>query len=85
MLIQLSLEVTDVLCLAGIKGKVADRSNEGVDTQGDVSKNNVCEGSRLPTVGLKRGVVDDKATNPTKEEGKKETNYVVIHRSELLS
>ena len=75
----LCLEVTDVAGLVGIECKVADRSNDHVNTTSDGTKYKVCKSSGLPTLGLERGVVDDKATDPTKEEGKKETNYIVVH------
>ena len=85
-MIILTLEVTDVAFLAGVELEVADRCNEHVDTAGDATKEKVCKGSGLPSLGLKRGVVDDKATDPAKEESEKETNQViVVHFYRLLS
>ena len=74
----LALEVTDVLFLGRIKEKVADRSNEGVDTEGDGAENEVSPRSGGVAFGLEGGVVDDNAANPTEEEGKKETDELVV-------
>ena len=78
--------VTYVLCLCGIEYEIANRSHQTVDTQGYVSKNEVAACSRGIALGLKRGVVDDKATYPTQEKGQQEAyEFVVIHSLSLLS
>jgi hypothetical protein len=74
---ELFLYVTNVLFFGRIKEKVADGSNEAVDTESDVTENEVSPASGGVTFGLEAGVVDDDATDPTKEESEQETNYFV--------
>ena len=95
---ELFLYVTNVLFFGRIKEKVADGSNEGIDTESNVTENEVSPASGGVTFGLEAGVVDDDATDPTKEESEQETNYfvgingvyyivvgVVVHVRDLLS
>lgn len=85
------LDVTDVLFLGGIKEKVADGSNERINAEGDDAEEEVSQSSGGITFGLQRGVVDDKATDPTEEEGQQEAdelvvvNGVVVHDVNRLS
>ena len=65
---ELLLNVTDVLFLVGIEGEVADRCYQAVDTKGDHSQEDVSQRSRLKACGLKRGVIDHKASDPSQEE-----------------
>ena len=72
--------VTDVSCFSGIEYEVADGSNESIDAASDVAENEVSKGSGSIAFGFQRCVVDDKASDPTKEKCKKEANeFVVIH------
>ena len=75
---QLCLEVADILFLIWIECKVADWSNETVDTKCDVTENEVSPGSGSEACGLKSSVVDDYATNPSEEECEQEANEVVV-------
>lgn len=85
-LFKLFLYVTDVLLFGRIKGKVADRCNKRINTECDVSEKEICPGSGLKACRLERGMVDNNATNPSKEEGQQEANeVVVIHFKILLS
>ena len=74
----LLLYVTDVSRLSGIKGEVADRSNEIINTKGHDAEEEVSESSRSVSLGLEIGVVDYDTTNPTKEEGQKKTDEFVV-------
>jgi hypothetical protein len=76
--IRLVLLVADVLFLGGIEGQVADGSNENVNTAGDVTQNDVCTGSGGVSLGLEAGVIDDKAAEPTQEEGQQKANESVV-------
>ena len=83
---ELVLLVADISFLGGIEGQVADGSNQGVDTEGQVGQNEVCPGSGGVALGLEGSVVDDEATNEAQEEGQQETNQVLItHYGVLLS
>ena len=74
------LLVTDIIRLSRIEGKVADRSNESVNSKSNGGKNEVEPGSGSVTLRLKRGAVNDDASYPAKEERKKETSdFVVFH------
>ena len=64
---QLRFEVTDVLIFVRVEREVADGSNKPVDTAGKGTPNKVCPSSALPTSGLEGAVVDDEATDGTKE------------------
>lgn len=70
------LLVTDILCLVGAEAEVGKRSNEGVDTAGKVTPDEVRTGSGLVAFGLQLRVVDDETSEPTEEECKQETFYV---------
>lgn len=76
--VKLTFEVTNVLGLSGIKEQVADRCYEGVNSERNKSKEKVCECSGLVSFGLKGSMVDNKASDPAKEEGQKKTNDVVV-------
>ena len=65
---QLRFEVTDVLVLVGVEREVADSSNEGINTAGKHTQEEVSHSSALPTSGLKGAVVDDEAADGAKEE-----------------
>ncbi|MBP3396412.1 MAG: hypothetical protein J6L87_04475 [Clostridia bacterium] len=80
-----ALEVADVLFLAGIEEQVADGGNQGVDTAGDIAKEQVSLGSAGVALRLQGGVVDDQAADLTQEKGQQETDeIVVIHCQDLL-
>ena len=49
---RLILLVADVFLLSGIKGQVADGSNQAVDTEGDHSQEDVSAGSTGEAFGL---------------------------------
>ena len=51
--------VANIAVLCGIKRKVADRSNQAVDTESNDCEEEVATGSRSETFGFKTGVVDD--------------------------
>jgi hypothetical protein len=91
VILELTLEITDVLLLGRIEEKVADGSNEGVNTEGEVHEDEVRPSSGSVTFGLEGSVVDDKATDPTEEESQKETDQlvvidrIVVHETDLLS
>ena len=70
--------VSDVLYLCGIKEKIANGCNQTVDTKGDQGQENVRAGSGRIAFGLEAGVVDNQATNPSKEKGKQKTNEIVV-------
>ena len=72
--------VTDVSCFSRIEYEVADGSNESIDTASDVAENEISESSGGVTFRLQGSVVDDKASDPTKEKCEKEANeFIVIH------
>ena len=74
------LLVTDVLILSRIKEEVADRSYERVNTECDIAENEVKPCSGCESFGLKRCVVDNEASDPTKEKCQNKANdLVVIH------
>ena len=75
---RLILLVADVLLLSGIKGQVADGSNQAVDTEGDHGQEDVSAGSTGEAFGLQGGVVDDQAADPTQEKGQQETDEIVV-------
>ena len=77
--IKLLFNVADVAGLVSIEGEVADRSNKAVDATSDHGKEEVCKSSASESFGLKRSVVNDQATDPTKEEGKQETSKICAH------
>ena len=64
----LVLLITDVLVLFGIEEDVADGSYESVNSESDHGKEDVAAGSGCVTLGLERGVVDNKASDPSEEE-----------------
>lgn len=66
--VNLCLFVANVLFVSGIELEVADRSNEGVNTKSEECEPEVSTGSAGIAFGLKTGVIDNDATNPTKEE-----------------
>ena len=68
------LLVTDISGLSRIKGKIANSSNQGVNTAGYVTEQKIRQGSRGVALRLQRGVIDNKASKPTEEECKKETS-----------
>ena len=76
--LKLVLLVADVSFLSGIESQVADGSDQGVDTAGDVTQNQVCPSSGGVACGLQGGVVDDQATDPAQEEGQQEANQIVV-------
>ena len=75
---KLVLLVADVSFLSGIENQVADGSNQGVDTAGDVTQNQVCPSSGGVACGLQGGMVDDQAADPAQEEGQQEANQIVV-------
>ncbi len=76
----LVLLVADVLFLSRIEEQVTDRSNQDVDTAGDVTDDEVPTGLGGETFGLQGSVVDDQAADPTKEEGQQKASKIfVIH------
>ena len=79
------LLVTDVLFLGGIEGKVADGSNQTVDTQSHHGQKQVATGSGGVALGLQGSVIDDQTTDPTQKEGQKKACDVVVHKHVLLS
>jgi hypothetical protein len=72
------LFVTDILFLCRIKGKIADRCNQGVDSASNITQNDISPGSGRITLGLERGMVDDQAADPTQEKGQKKANEIVV-------
>jgi hypothetical protein len=83
---RLVFSITNVSGFCGIKGQIANGSNQAVNSEGDHRKKNVGQCSGSKTFGLQGSEVDDKASNPTQEEGEKETNQLyVIHGNVLLS
>lgn len=78
----LALGVANVLFLRRIKSKVADRCYQSIDAKSDHRKEEVCCCSAGVAFGLKLGMIDDKATDPTQEEGQQKANEIlVIHFS----
>ena len=75
---RLVLLIADVLGLSGVKGKVADSCNKAVDTAGKHRKEDVCACSGCKSFGLKRCVVDDKASYPAKEECEQKAHEIVV-------
>lgn len=73
-----AFEVADVGGLAGIENQVADGSDQLVDAEGDDVQEEISQRSGLPALRFEGGVVDDQATDPTQEEGKQETNEIVV-------
>ena len=74
--IKLSSAVADIFGLAGIEEQIANGCNEGVNTKSKISQNKIRPGSGSESYRLKRSVVDDKASNPSKEEGEKKANEI---------
>ena len=72
------LFVTDVLSLCRIKDQIANGCNQTVNTKGDRGQEDVRQSSGRIALGLQAGVVDDQASDPTEEEGKQETNEIVV-------
>ena len=62
------LLITNVLGLGGVKCEVANGCNQAINAQGNDRKEQICQGSGCVALGFEAGVVDDKATNPTKEK-----------------
>ena len=79
VLSKLVLLVADVFGLSRVKRQVADGSDQAVNAAGDVAEDEVSTGARGVALGLQRGVVDDKASDPAEEEGQEETNDFVVH------
>ena len=74
----LSLEVADVSCLVRIKGQIADRSNQRIDTTSDVAQEQVSQGPGAIALRLQGGEVDDQAADPAEEESQQKTNELLI-------
>ena len=91
----LVFEIADILFLGRIKEKVADRSNERINTQSKISKDEVRPSSGGVAFGLQRSVVDNQTADPTEEERQQETDQfgvidrivirIVFHETGLLS
>ena len=75
---RLVLLIADVLGLGGVKSEVADSRNKTVDTASNHRKEDVCACSGCVSFGLKRGVVDDKASYPTKEKCEQKAYEIVV-------
>ena len=77
---RLILSVADILVLGGIKGQVADGSNQRINTHRQIGENEISPRSGGKAFGLEGGVVDDNATNEAEEKRQQKTNeFVVIH------
>ena len=73
------LLIADILFLSGVKGQIADRSNQAVDAEGDRGQEEVSAGSAGETLRFQGRVIDDQAADPTQEEGQQKTNEILIH------
>lgn len=74
------LSVADILVLGGIKGQVADGSNQRINTHRQIGEDEVSPRSGGKAFGLEGGVVDDDATDEAEEKGQQKANeFVVIH------
>ena len=65
----LVLLVTDVSIFCRVKRNVADRRYQRIDTEGEVCKEEVCPCARGKSFRLEGRVIDDEASDETKEEG----------------
>ena len=79
----LVLLVAYVLFLSRIECKVADRSNEAVDSKCDVTEDEVPTGLGGKSFRLQRSVVDYDTSYPSQEKCQKKTNKLVVIHSKI--
>jgi hypothetical protein len=76
------LSVADILVLSGIKGQVADGSNQRINTHGQIGKNEVSPRSGGEAFGLEGRVVDDDTTDKAEEKCQQKANNVLVIHSD---
>ena len=63
--------IADISSLCGIKCKIADWCNQGINTKRDYGEKEICKCSWSVSLGLKAGVINYEASYPTKKKCKK--------------
>ena len=61
--------VTNISFFIRIKRQIANGCNQAINPKGYVSQKEVCQRSRFISIRFQRRMVDDNATNKTKEKG----------------
>ena len=74
----LILKIPNIATSRFLKCKIANGSNQTVDTEGDHGQENICQRSGSIALGLEGSVVDHDASDPTEKEGQYKANEIVV-------